>query len=695
MSGSRAPAGPAADNDPRDLIAAVLEDPDKVLGLSEDEVLQLQRHLNPYGYSGEKTGKSLLCSLINLREGYLERFTMTALVGFVFRMADEWTVPAEERRWTPKRLAKEAAGRDTGIATAGELLSSLEAAQAVVQQAQELEAEAAQMEEAHRTAHGNLTFTEAEMQKGVEAELEKVMASWKRVEAAKSRAAGMLYMATLATRRAGFAADDRLLATEEYARGFPEARKVIDSEDPMARYGGRLPAGQQELPQANAKQIIASFLGTLFRHNPDAHVRGAHDEVEVVRSTEERPVPGFEGLLEIDIHDPQRLPLHVALANAPPSTVAEDREPYQVCTGSQRDYNTACRLLAPENLPLAEAVRYILATPESMERFRRLLFPIGGKKAAAQVQQALAAYPPQDTFHRWRYYIEANYDLLRTATATLYHDKPDLDQALIAYDVLEGSPEEIQEKACRFRDKHLDEVRADIRLVDMGQWTWMGAFRQNRERVNFYNQHTRALERILEQHEKDQKIGKELMRQRVRKAKAQNIREAGPDAASLGDYQTTVGTNKQGADRVIRGSEMRTLEQAGGDLKRAREMEHLHELRRGIDDLRQTAERRELTTLELRNLEELEKGVVRAEEMLEVPDNAIQVDAWVHDTKTGEFKRNVIYTKAEDPEPRSEADLYPPSVRQGGRTELAPFARDYLNASAGAASGSAAGPSPQ
>ncbi len=64
--------------------------------LDEDEVVELRSKLNPYGQAiklESRDEKFYAYSLINLKEEYLKKFLMTALVGFLFRRADEYGVP--------------------------------------------------------------------------------------------------------------------------------------------------------------------------------------------------------------------------------------------------------------------------------------------------------------------------------------------------------------------------------------------------------------------------------------------------------------------------------------------------------------------------------------------------------------------------------------------------------------------------
>src|SRR4051812_16866160 len=66
-----------------------------IAGLPEKTLFLLRTKQNPYQkpvYKGNKD--KLLCfNVINLREKYQQRFAMTSLIGFIYRMLDEFEPP--------------------------------------------------------------------------------------------------------------------------------------------------------------------------------------------------------------------------------------------------------------------------------------------------------------------------------------------------------------------------------------------------------------------------------------------------------------------------------------------------------------------------------------------------------------------------------------------------------------------------
>lgn len=639
------------------LLRGIMEDPERVLSedISDAQLLALQRELNPYAYVGapEIDGRrqTVALSCTNLREEYIRQFTMTGLVGFVFRMLDEWAPEAAVRRWVAAAAARRERRRRREAVTAAftpdELAARAEGLQVLAGLARDAQAEADAAVAAARAADeaardGALVAAfegaGAGPAAGTTEAAAAAAAALAAADAALAKARGLAYTAAYNLRRFGLEADDRIDAQAALARQHPECREIID-RDPVER----APAGEREVPVEVAKRLVGAFLRGLFEYNPDAHVRSAYDEFVVAPVVAPAAGPGDAaalGPLPTDRADPARVPL-AALRAAPPAALPGDA--------------AALAALAPPRL--REAALALLATPATAaaaaalgaapERFRRYLAPV---PPGAPARAAVDVVPPADTFHRWAYYLETNMEALRAATAAIYHSKPDLDLAFVVYRAFEGTPAETDAAFAAFQDAHQEEVISDIKHVTAGAWTLLGDFQQNREKISFYNKHTEVLKRILDRHAEDKKLGQELMKNRVRQRKAQNIREAGPDAPGLGEYASALGG--AGGERVIGREEMYRLERARGNVRAAKELELADQCRETIRALSEAAKVRELGPDEARRLADAQADLGRAREMLEVPDDAIQVDVWTHDPAAAggaRFGRSKFYTKAEAP----------------------------------------------
>jgi hypothetical protein len=68
-------------------------DEDTLAKLSDEEVLEMRKQLNPYGRTIEGSDQVLTYSFTDLRGEYQKKLMVTTMIGFLNRMLDEWNVP--------------------------------------------------------------------------------------------------------------------------------------------------------------------------------------------------------------------------------------------------------------------------------------------------------------------------------------------------------------------------------------------------------------------------------------------------------------------------------------------------------------------------------------------------------------------------------------------------------------------------
>jgi len=68
-------------------------DDESLSKMSETEILELRKQLNPYGRTIEGSDKILTYSYTDLRHEYLKKLITTSMIGYLNRMCDEWKVP--------------------------------------------------------------------------------------------------------------------------------------------------------------------------------------------------------------------------------------------------------------------------------------------------------------------------------------------------------------------------------------------------------------------------------------------------------------------------------------------------------------------------------------------------------------------------------------------------------------------------
>jgi hypothetical protein len=143
----------------------------------------------------------------------------------------------------------------------------------------------------------------------------------------------------------------------------------------------------------------------------------------------------------------------------------------------------------------------------------------------------LDVVPPNDTYGRFQYYFDVNYEDLREAVFYLYNEKPDIEVALNIY---ESFP--TLDECTEYINKNKDKVITNIMTLTNYKWNLLGPFKQNRDRISFYNENTQVLENILKQQEEDAKMGKKLLDDRIRKKKVKNVKEYGKTDPAVAKY---------------------------------------------------------------------------------------------------------------------------------------------------------------
>ena len=635
------------------LIKDIMENPEKVLeggDITDEQILELQKRMNPYAHMIGKRNTSekkrtAVFSHTNLRKEYLLKLVTTGLIGFVFQMLKEWEVPPEFRRWKPARKKKKKKEKEPPKPfKANELIERLEKLLIYAKKAKIVEDKANKAQQGALQADLLASKMSSEDKKNLFLGADKLLAKSK----------GLQYAITSSLCRLGEDADSRLDAAYEEASKYPGAKKIIG---PDPRQGK--PKGMLEVPSYVAKNIIDNFLRNWFEYDPTIHVKAAYDKKRV------EPELHKENGTVVDMDDPNRIPLELILQTPPKPKNKEDSDHLKTILASQANYNAARAVL--RDASLAKSIQVVIS---NTKLYNYYLTPL---RKDGQARHTAKIIPPQDTFHRLKYYMEVNYEELLVAVDTLYHDKPDLDSALAIYTVLEGTDEELKNMFDDYKTKHQDDVMTDLKTSEFNTWTLLAPYKQNRDKITYYNKHTRVLQRIMERYAEDKRIGEDLMKNRIRHAKAKNIQELGPESAGMKDYRSqNMGLQSLGAERVITAQELKRLEKAQGDLMAAKELEAIEEYQRKINNLLEAQELRSLTAPEKEEFQDLQKRIKMAKEMLEVPKGAVQVDYFIHDTRTGGFKKNKFYTKADTPQDIQQRQSAAKKAQKGKELEQQP-----------------------
>ena len=126
-----------------------------------------------------------------------------------------------------------------------------------------------------------------------------------------------------------------------------------------------------------------------------------------------------------------------------------------------------------------------------------------------------------DTFDRFK---KEHFEPLVQCTKDLYATCPDVDFAVCIYEKHKN-----KNAAKTFKSTHSKDLRASMINVDANRWALLGSYRQNRERVDYFNAHTEVLKQMLDKRAEDEPLASDIFKKEIKNKKAENIAEAGPD----------------------------------------------------------------------------------------------------------------------------------------------------------------------
>jgi hypothetical protein len=385
------------------------------------------------------------------------------------------------------------------------------------------------------------------------------------------------------------------------------------------------------LEKDQIKSIIKLFLDRNFNFNPDLHVRhaGRATGTESKTAVKDKEAVAKEILSIRDRCSNAKtldLPLSKKITESMQEKYlsfipAEHQEAFKkdllMLEKTTSDYSTlvaacakdssnaisACIKMVEEaklNEAMADEVGIFAKNRSRLDTLRSLLETNVETKLAETGKYTVNNLPPAEVFHHWDRYLSNHYEVIRDIVAALYYDQPDLEFAVQFFDAFSG--ERAEEEAKKHRFMHEAAMICPMLTVETGRWALLGPFKENRDKVEFYSKNAEILKKIMDQTEADNKLGGQIVKRVVHREKAKNIRDFGPDDKGLEEYKSIVGT---------------------------------------IDRLKTKPA---LTKEEKDKLEE----AYRAKEMLEVPDNAIQMDVY-KPNEEGKIIKDKIYIEAEEP----------------------------------------------
>lgn len=328
-----------------------------------------------------------------------------------------------------------------------------------------------------------------------------------------------------------------------------------------------------------ARAIAKKFLDRNFSFDLDRHIRGGHTQ-------------GGAEELEKDIAMARKMPVQNM-----DDAINAIAPAYTHTFGAKKETLAILECLANDDMDVGDKITALTKHYYKLEACEESLGAIAGPEMVLQTTGAVLVEPPQDVFYHFNRYLTNNYERLREITSAVYCEREDIELAIIFYDAFKT-----ESLAREWLVKHEAVLKTAAFTVSNAGVTLLGPFKENRDKIDFYNANTDIIKKMMDQCQSDSKLGADLLQKCAGRQKAKNISEIGRDPVALDDF--------------------------------VKNMSIINEL--GIKKVLTSAQQDELLE------------ATRLKEQHEVPDDSIAVDIF-HTNEKGVMQRKQVYTQAEEP----------------------------------------------
>lgn len=546
--------------------------------LNPEVVVALRSHGNPYKKPvyANRNKRLLAFSIINMSEDYAFRFAMTSIIGFIYRMIDEYE-PEERENYVSENDPKFAVLFNNLVKKMRRekpdalLVEELKQTSAEIDQNKDYENKNCEKYMAYKTA-ARRSFM-------IRAKILKNNMYWTREDYNLIKDKHETLQRQIKT---GEAKLEQLRKEIETVKQRLEKRKQYDAD----KLAGLEP---ENVSLEDARKKLHDFVveidnKTALVEKEKAHI--AEQEAELAARKAQMDVFSeklsdlsgrFEGLKADFLKRTGRVKKSTASAKAikPIKTELDDVEvdKYEL---TEADYDSIAEQVKSElgitqtaeeytidmqNKIQAFMDEYFLYNPDNHVRSayapnyedpHRKPLESTNSEDTAQKKYERTVIPPSDTFFRVKRYVESNYECLRQATDDIYCEKSDFETAIVPLEVFSGA--EAKEGFDKFKRKYADEFDSEVYCAEFNQWNLLASWEQNREVRDFYTEKTEIVKRIIDRHKEDQRTGASLTKQRIRKEKAKNEQKEGPldpaFASVRKEMKTNVELERHGAKHV-------------------------------------------------------------------------------------------------------------------------------------------------
>lgn len=487
-----------------------IDNPDKLDELTDEQLMVFQRHMNPYGKTIDgEDGRYTCLSYTNLREQYLEKLLTTTLVGFVYRACDEFTVSDEDltTEINDKDFEEVIENPDKKNETFMKNINN----QQYIKIKQDYIVEELKKSE---------NLSEEDVMKKIDDIMYEAVKKYKLTKTIEKSIE-----------------DDIAKKINDIVTEKIKNHRVMNiiTEKEVEEMKSRMVKEENE---HNYKKYYTYFKQQNMRDKFTTQFSKTESNEAKVDEMVETKIQTFilDVIKKYKLDDETEIEINKKVKEEVDKLTADT-----VKVNNKKKVDFTHKLIEEQSLYERSVIMRFLNTlfkynPDVHVRDSHITKKKNkSKKPIKEMneEELLDNYtPPVDTFYKLNMYKTMNYEVLRKCVEEIYGAMPDLEIAFNVFDSFNSL-----EDAEKYVEKNKDKIITDIHTVQNNKWVFAGPFKENRERIKYYNEKTEILEGILKRMEDDAKIGNELLKEKVKYKKVKNVKEYGPDHPSFLKYK--------------------------------------------------------------------------------------------------------------------------------------------------------------
>lgn len=532
-----------------------------VASLDQKTITALRTYNNPYKkpvIAGDKY-RFLAFNVINMTEKYAQRFAMTGLIGFIYRMLEEYKpesdyISEDDIKFSgpynqkvrnliltrPEELLTAELDKlrtqinDLRSGPAPEIRKLVK--ESFIVRAKIIKYRSFLVREDQKANKTKLDLADKDVRtkrSGIQYMTDKIKSTEIRITKLKEPESGSSSGPGVATPESGVPAMHRYGGTEVPARKTEDEIRSLEEE--IVRIREAIEKYKTSLASLETKLNLATTAAESYNMQIlqlNAQFRNLKSEYDSTFPKSGKTSSGFLDSVEVDKYEPngdeldafaEEVKKELGITKTAEEYMDEVRDIIQAFLDMYFKYNPDTHVKCAYKPNYDDPSRIPLKTDKS------------GNINEETIERSVI--PPDDTFYRWNRYVENNYEPLRQACDDIYAEKSDFEFDLVPLEIFEGdTQDEAEEKFNQFKRKYADEFEADIYSARFASHNLLSPWYQNRQVRDFYTERTEIIKRILDQNKEDAKYGQKIIKERAKQKKSEDIKKLGPDPVSRKQY---------------------------------------------------------------------------------------------------------------------------------------------------------------